>query len=220
MIVSPSLLAADFLNLQQELKRFDGLTDIWLHLDIMDGHFVPNLTFGHPVVELLAKIAKHPLDAHFMVTNPEFYIDTFKNFKIHNFTFHYELYTQNKDELIRLIKKAKTLYPSVGLSIKPNTDVTVLTDEILKELDLVLIMSVEPGFGGQKFMPNSLKKVEHLNIKRQQHSLNFSIQIDGGINEETAKEAMKAGVDNLVAGSAIFKHSMENTAAAIKNMIS
>lgn len=220
MIISPSLLAADFLNLEHELKRFDGQSNLWLHLDIMDGHFVPNLTFGHPIVELIAKIAKHPLDAHFMVTNPEFYIDTFKNYKIHNFTFHYELFTQDTSELKRLIKKAKSFYPSVGLSIKPKTDVAVLTDDLLKELDLVLVMSVEPGFGGQKFMPESLQKVTFLKTKKDQLKLNLSIQIDGGINEETAKAAIHAGADNLVAGSAIFKHSFENTTVAIKNMIS
>ncbi|MCK6594826.1 MAG: ribulose-phosphate 3-epimerase [Bacteriovoracaceae bacterium] len=220
MIIAPSLLAADFLNLQQELKRFDGINNLWLHLDIMDGHFVPNLTFGHPVVELLSKMAKHPLDAHFMVTNPEFYIDTFKDYKIHNFTFHYEVFENNLPELHRLIQKAKTLYPSVGLSIKPHTDVSVLSDEILKALDLVLVMSVEPGFGGQKFMPQSLYKVKMLKLKKEQLALKFSIQIDGGINEQTAKEAIEAGAENLVAGSAIFKHSFENTASAIKNLIS
>lgn len=220
MIISPSLLAADFLNLEHELKRFDGQRNLWLHLDIMDGHFVPNLTFGHPIVELIAKIAKHPLDAHFMVTNPEFYIDTFKNYKIHNFTFHYELFNQDTSELKRLIKKAKSFYPSVGLSIKPKTDVAVLTDDLLRELDLVLVMSVEPGFGGQKFMPESLQKVTFLKTKKDQLKLNLSIQIDGGINEETAKAAIHAGADNLVAGSAIFKHAFENTDVAIKNMIS
>lgn len=219
-IVSPSLLACDFLNIQTELKRFSGLNDLWLHLDIMDGHFVPNLTFGHPVVELLSKLTEHPLDAHFMVTNPEFYLDTFKNFKIYNFTFHYEVFEKNLSELSRLLQKGKQLYPSVGLSIKPNTPVQVLTDDLLKQLDLVLVMSVEPGFGGQKFMPESLKKVEWLKVKKRELNLNFSIQIDGGINPETAKLALTSGADNLVAGSAIFKYSPEETKMGIEALLS
>lgn len=219
-IVSPSLLACDFLNIQTELKRFSGLNDLWLHLDIMDGHFVPNLTFGHPVVELLSKLAEHPLDAHFMVTNPEFYLDTFKNFKIYNFTFHYEVFEKNLSELSRLLQKGKQLYPSIGLSIKPNTPAQVLTDDLLKQLDLVLVMSVEPGFGGQKFMPESLKKVEWLKAKKRELNLNFSIQIDGGINPETAKLALTSGADNLVAGSAIFKYSPEETKVGIEALLS
>lgn len=219
-IVSPSLLACDFLNIQTELKRFSGLNDLWLHLDIMDGHFVPNLTFGHPVVELLSKLAEHPLDAHFMVTNPEFYLDTFKNFKIYNFTFHYEVFEKNLSELSRLLQKGKQLYPSIGLSIKPNTPAQVLTDDLLKQLDLVLVMSVEPGFGGQKFMPESLKKVEWLKAKKRELNLNFSIQIDGGINPETAKLALTSGADNLVAGSAIFKYSPEETKMGIEALLS
>lgn len=218
-IVSPSLLACDFLNIQTELKRFSGLKNIWLHLDIMDGHFVPNLTFGHPVVELLSKLAEHPLDAHFMVTNPEFYLETFKDFKIHNFTFHYEVFEKDLSELCRLLRKGKTLYPSIGLSIKPKTAVQVLTDDLLKQLDLVLVMSVEPGFGGQKFMPESLKKVEWLKAKKQELNLNFSIQIDGGINPETAKLALSSGADNLVAGSAIFKYPAEDTKVGIEALI-
>ncbi len=220
MIIAPSILACDFLNIESELRRFDGLDNIWLHLDIMDGHFVPNLTFGHAIVELIAKKTHLPLDAHFMVTNPEFYIDTFKSFKIHNFTFHYEVYETNLLELKRLIKKAKDFYPSVGLSIKPNTDVTVLTDDILTMLDLVLVMSVEPGFGGQKFMPNCLDKIKFLNSKKLTLFPNLQIQVDGGINEVTAKEVIAAGATNLVAGSAIFKYPSSQTSVGIKKLLS
>lgn len=218
-IVSPSLLACDFLNIQTELKRFSGIDNLWLHLDIMDGHFVPNLTFGHPVVELLSKVAEHPLDAHFMVSNPEFYLDTFKDFKLHNFTFHYEIFEKNLSELMRLLAKGKSLYPSIGLSIKPKTAAQVLTDDILKSLDLVLVMSVEPGFGGQKFMPESLAKVAWLKEKRRELNLKFTIQIDGGINNDTAKLAVASGADNLVAGSAIFKYRPEETKLGIKALV-
>ncbi len=216
IIISPSLLACDFLDIRSELKRFTGIDNLWLHLDIMDGHFVPNLTFGHPVIELLAKNSEHPLDAHFMVTNPEFYVDTFKAYNIHNFTFHYEVFENNYTELNRLIAKAKSLYPSVGLSIKPKTPIDVLSDEILKTLNLILVMSVEPGFGGQKFMPETLEKIKWLKDKRQKLNLNYTIQIDGGINAETSKLAINSGADNLVAGSAIFKHPKEHTLTAIK----
>ncbi len=219
MIISPSILASDFLNLETELKRFDGMSNVWLHLDIMDGHFVPNLTFGHPVVELIAKKTRIPLDAHFMVTNPEFYIDTFKNYEIYNFTFHYELFEGNHSELISLLKKAKLHYKSVGLSIKPNTPVNVLSLDILSNLDLVLVMSVEPGFGGQKFMPNSLDKIAYLNVLRKEKKLNFQIQVDGGINQETAEQVREKGADNLVAGSYVFNFPHHKTKNAIESLI-
>lgn len=218
-IVSPSILACDFLNLESEINRFLGLQNLWLHLDVMDGHFVPNLTFGHPVIELLSKKTSHPLDAHFMVTNPEFYLDTFKTYNIHNFTFHYEVFENDTSELMRLLSKAKTLYPSVGLSLKPNTSIEVFTDNILQQINLVLVMSVEPGFGGQKFMPTALDKVKWLKQKRSELGLNFSIQIDGGINAETSKAALLSGADNLVAGSAIFKHKPADTAKAIEALL-
>ncbi|OUR92916.1 ribulose-phosphate 3-epimerase [Halobacteriovorax marinus] len=199
--ISPSLLACDFLNIESELKAFEGFTDLWFHLDIMDSHFVPNLTFGHPIVNLISKKTSIPLDAHFMVTNPEFYIETFKDYNIHNFTFHYEA-CENPMELIL---EAKKIYPSVGLSIKPGTDVSVLTDEILKELDLVLIMSVEPGFGGQSFIESTYDKVEYLNNKKSELKKKFVIQIDGGVKDINSKQLISAGADNLVAGSYVFK---------------
>lgn len=142
-IISPSLLACDFLNIEPELNAFAGVKEMWFHLDIMDGHFVPNLTFGHPIIELIVKKSSHKCDAHFMVTNPEFHGETLKHIGLHNFTFHVEATSDS----LGLIKKLKTNYPSVGISIKPNTPVSTLTDEILMAVDLVLVMSVEPGFG-------------------------------------------------------------------------
>lgn len=200
-IIAPSLLACDFLNIESELKAFDDIKDIWFHLDIMDGHFVPNLTFGHPIIELIIKKTKHKCDAHFMVTNPEFHGETLKNSGLHNFTFHVEAI----NDPLMLTKKLKQWYPSVGVSIKPMTSVACLSDELLKEVDLVLVMSVEPGFGGQSFMPDSLKKVSELKSRREKLGAHFQIQIDGGISDKNCKEVISAGAQNLVAGSYIFK---------------
>ncbi len=200
MIISPSLLACDFLNIESELLAFKDFKDTWFHLDIMDSHFVPNLTFGHPIVKLISKRTEIPLDAHFMVTNPEFYIDTFKDYNIHNFTFHIEA----TDNVLELVKKAKKIYPSVGLSIKPKTPLDLISDEILAEIDLILIMSVEPGFGGQSFIEESYKRVEHFN-KLKEKFPQLMIQVDGGVTNNNAANLKKSGANNLVAGSYIFK---------------
>ena len=200
-IIAPSLLACDFLNIEPELKAFDGVDDIWFHLDIMDGHFVPNLTFGHPIIELIVKKATHKCDAHFMVTNPEFHGETLKHTGLHNFTFHIEA-TPGPLELVHELKKH---YPSVGISIKPNTPCSSLSDELLKAIDLVLVMSVEPGFGGQSFMPNAFDKIKELVNRRSALSTSFQIQVDGGVSDKNAADLIKAGADNLVAGSYIFK---------------
>lgn len=200
--ISPSLLACDFLNIEKELAAFENFNNTWFHLDIMDGHFVPNLTFGHPIIELIAKKTKIPLDAHFMVTNPDFYGETLKNVGLHNFTFHYESVLNSME----IIADLKTKYKSVGISIKPNTPVHKLSDDILKMVDLVLVMSVEPGFGGQSFMPIAFDKITELKSRREKLNAHFQIQVDGGVNDKNAKELVAAGADNLVAGSYVFKH--------------
>lgn len=214
IIISPSILSCDFMNIEKELRSFDDIQDIWLHLDIMDGHFVPNLTFGHPIVQKISQITDLKLDAHFMVTNPEFYIDTFQNYGIYNFTFHLEA-TSNIEHLIT---KAKNYYPSVGISIKPGTTQDMLNDELLKKLDLVLVMSVEPGFGGQKFIEDSYEKIAQISARRKALGLNFIIQVDGGINGDNAKKLAEAGADNLVAGSYIFKEATGEYAAKIDSL--
>ncbi|MBF0311996.1 MAG: ribulose-phosphate 3-epimerase [Oligoflexia bacterium] len=200
IIISPSLLAADFLNLQSELEHFFPMKDIWFHLDVMDGHFVPNLTFGRPIIEKLAKISKHPLDVHLMVTNPAFYIDTLQDLHIHNLTFHYETIHHHDST----INKVKRLYPSVGVSLNPSTNIDIIPDYLLEQLDLVLLMSVNPGFGGQKFIANTYRKVEALDLRRKQLKATFQIQVDGGVDDSNANELTKRGVDNLVAGTYIF----------------
>jgi len=196
--ISPSLLSCDFLNIEKELKHFSTIKDIWLHLDVMDGHFVPNLTFGPPIIKMIAKKTTIPLDVHLMVTNPGFYIEELKDSNIHNFTFHYEA-LENDKEIISLIKTAKNHFKSVGISIKPKTSASVLNKEILDLVDLVLIMSVEPGFGGQSFIEDSILKIKQFSKYKK------IIQVDGGINQNNIKNVINAGANNVVAGSYIFK---------------
>lgn len=213
-IVSPSLLACDFLNIESELASFNSIPNLWFHLDIMDGHFVPNLTFGHPIIELITKKSTHQCDAHFMVTNPEFYADTLKHSGLHNFTFHIEA---TKDSL-GLIKKLKSDYASVGISIKPGTPTSKLSDDILHAVDLVLVMSVEPGFGGQSFMPSAYEKIRELKSRRTELKTKFQIQVDGGVSDINAKLLIESGADNLVAGSSIFKNSNDRYRLAVESL--
>jgi ribulose-phosphate 3-epimerase len=203
--ISPSLLACDFLNIETEINSFKEIENLWFHLDIMDGHFVPNLTFGHPIVSLISKKTNIKLDAHFMVANPEFYVETFKDYNIHNFTFHVEAC----DDVIDLVKKSKKYYPSVGVSIKPGTEVSSLSDELLKEIDLLLVMSVEPGFGGQSFIENTYNKLNQIKDLKEKLKIDFDVQIDGGVKDINAKTLIEHGANNLVAGSYVFKQGPE-----------
>lgn len=198
--ISPSLLSADFLNLKADVDRLNGIDNLWLHLDIMDAHFVPNLTFGEPVLRNLKTISKHKLDAHFMVTDPDFFADNFKDVGLHNFTFHWEALVHHD----RLIQKLKTLYPSVGISLNPSTPLSVVPEYIWSRVDLVLLMSVNPGFGGQKFIPEVVDKVIELDRIRHENKFKFDIQVDGGVTNENAGYLIQSGANNLVAGSYIF----------------
>jgi ribulose-phosphate 3-epimerase len=205
-LVSPSILSCDFLNIEKDLKNLEGMEDIWLHLDVMDGHFVPNLTFGGPIISQLQKKTSIPTDVHLMVNNPEFHIKNHKDEGIHNITFHYE--AAERDAL-NIIEFAKEWYPSVGISIKPKTPVSALPAEILSSIDLILVMSVEPGFGGQSFIDATLDKIRELNDLRKKNNYRYQIQIDGGISDKNAKIVREAGADNLVAGSYVFKAGPE-----------
>lgn len=200
VIISPSLLSADFLELKADLERLNHVDDLWLHLDVMDAHFVPNLTFGEPVLNKVKTVSKHKLDAHFMVADPDFFADTFKNVGLHNFTFHWEAIYHHD----RLISKLKSMYPSVGISLNPSTPLSVVPNYIWGKVDLVLLMSVNPGFGGQKFIPEIIDKVIELDQIRHKNNLKFQIQVDGGITDENAGYLIQAGANNLVAGSYIF----------------
>jgi ribulose-phosphate 3-epimerase len=206
MIIAPSLLSANFLNLETEIKAFDKAKDLWFHLDIMDGHFVPNLTFGPTVIKNLSSITKNKLDAHLMVTNPNDHVEWFKDLGIHNFTFHWESVHHHD----RLIQKIKDHYPSCGISLNPATSVDLIPDYILEEIDLVLLMSVNPGFGGQAFIPSVLDKIQSLNKRKKELKADFHIQVDGGVTNLNSKALIKAGATNLVAGSYIFKSKPED----------
>ena len=214
--ISPSILSCHFLHMGEELKALENVNDIWLHLDIMDGHFVDNLTFGPPLVKQIAAFSPHRLDVHLMVTNPEFHMDQMKDVNIHNITFHLE--ALEKKECLPLAEKAKKFYPSVGISLKPQTPPTELSDEILKGVDLVLLMSVEPGHGGQDFLPHCLEKIHALVQRRKKLETNFTIQVDGGINEKTAPQALHWGADNLVVGSYIFASPKSQYTKKIKRL--
>lgn len=214
VIIAPSLLSCRFLEMGADIKRLDGINDLWLHLDIMDGHFVPNLTFGEPVLNKIKTITTHKLDAHFMVTNPEVYLESFKTVGLHNFTFHWEAVTHHD----RFIQYAKTLYPSVGISLNPSTPISVIPDYVFSQIDLVLVMSVNPGFGGQKFIPGVVDKIKALNEIKKKNNYHFMIQVDGGVTDQNAKDLISAGANNLVAGSYIFSEPSMNYASRINSL--
>ena len=199
-LIAPSLLSADFLNLEKDIKRFDGIDNLWLHLDIMDGHFVPNLTLGTPVLKNISKISPHKLDAHLMVKNPEDYIEPLSQIGVHNYTFHWEAVTHHD----RLIQLAKEKFDSVGISLNPSTKVEEIPKYILAKLDIVLIMTVNPGFGGQSFIEGCVDKIKKLDQMRKENNYHFQIQVDGGVKNTNSKMLIESGANNLVAGSYIF----------------
>ncbi len=199
MIVSPSLLSCDFANIQRDVEMLNNSTADWLHIDVMDGVFVPNISFGLPVVEAMKRHAKKPLDVHLMIVNPDQYIADFKKVGADFLTVHYEACTH----LHRTIQLIHQHEMKAGVALNPHTPVEVLS-EIIYDLDLVLIMSVNPGFGGQKFIPQAVEKVQKLKTLIQQSGSKALIEIDGGVNLETGKLLADAGADALVAGSFVF----------------
>ncbi len=203
-IVSPSFLSANFLNLSADIETFNKSNAAWLHYDVMDGNFVPNISFGTPILKQIVTKTDKFIDVHIMVTNPSEVIDYFKGIRVDMFTFHYEAVSSD-EEALEIIDKIHSLGIKAGISVKPATPIEDLS-AVLEKVDMVLIMSVNPGFGGQKFMPEMLDKAEWLHQQRQEKGLDFIIQIDGGINYETGKLAIAHHVDCLVAGSYCFNH--------------
>lgn len=206
LIIAPSVLSLDFANATHDLDELKKSKAKWLHFDVMDGHFVPNITFGADVLRGFKKRTDLFMDVHLMISDPIKYAAEFIKSGADMITFHYEV-MKNIDECIELVKSIKKQGCQSGLVIKPNTDVKVL-DDALPFLDMVLIMSVEPGFGGQKFQTSSIEKIAYLDRKRKREGYDYRIEIDGGINVETGKLAIDAGCDTLVAGSYIFKQDI------------
>ncbi len=208
-LIAPSILAADFANLQRDVQMLNDSDADYIHVDIMDGMFVPNISFGIPVCQAVARHASKPLDVHLMIEQPDRYLEAFRNAGANILTVHYEACVH----LHRTVQHIKELGVLAGIALNPHTPIELLTD-ILGDVDLILIMSVNPGFGGQKFIANSISKISKLAQMRRDRQLDFKIEVDGGVNLENAYALTKAGADILVAGSFVF--NSENPAETIK----
>lgn len=210
-LVSPSLLAANFLDLQRDIDMINRSEADWLHLDVMDGVFVPNISFGFPVIDAVSKICKKPLDVHFMITKPERYIARTARTGAMMMNVHYEACTH----LNRTVHEIHEAGMKAGVTLNPSTPVSMLED-IIQDVDMVLLMSVNPGFGGQAFIENTINKVKRLRRMIAEASSKAVIEVDGGVQAETAPRLVAAGVDVLVSGSYIFKSS--NPEGVIKSL--
>jgi len=212
-LIAPSLLAADFTRLGDDIQMVNQSVADWIHCDVMDGHFVPNISFGLPVIEQIKKVAEKPLDVHLMISDPDRYLERFKEAGADILTVHYEVCPH----LHRTIGAIREMGMKAGVAINPHTPVQMLID-IMHDLDLILLMTVNPGFGGQKFIPGSYKRLVTLRQMVNTLSPNALIEVDGGVNLDTGRQLFMAGADVLVAGNFIFSSAdPKGTIEALKN---
>ena len=213
MLIAPSILSSDFSKLEEEIKAVEKAGADLLHLDVMDGHFVPNITFGAPVIKSIRKCTKLPFDVHLMIENPEKYIDDFLSSGADILTFHIE----STEKVLENISKIKKSGKKVGISLKPKTDLNEILP-FLDKIDVVLVMSVEPGFSGQKFIPYTVEKIKKLRKVMDERNLSTTIEVDGGINPETVNIVKEAGAEICVAGDSVFKsQNYTNSINLLKN---